>query len=150
MGCGAVLVHVLHRSGFWDQIGFSKMRTNWLRKLNMKWTFVLQRGALNHPMTNSIVRVCCYRYVLVQVCEGLSRVDLRLIRYINRQLLQGSKDPNDRVLGPKYYNMNGIWAPKPYYLGPWTLIRSPYIPIYPPITPLKGPYYLGPWTLRVI
>ena len=34
--------------------------------------------------------------------------------------LQGSKDPNIRVLGPKYYNMNGIWALKPHYLGPWT------------------------------
>ena len=33
----------------------------------------------------------------------------------------GSKDPNKWVLGPKYYNMNGIWALKPYYLGPWTL-----------------------------
>ena len=26
-----------------------------------------------------------------------------------------------RVLGPKYYNMKGIWDVKPYYLGPWTL-----------------------------
>ena len=34
---------------------------------------------------------------------------------------RGSKDPNNRVSGPKYYNMNGIWALKPYYLGPWTL-----------------------------
>ena len=25
------------------------------------------------------------------------------------------------MLGPKYYNVNGIWALKPYYLGPWTL-----------------------------
>ena len=25
------------------------------------------------------------------------------------------------ALGPKYYNVNGIWALKPYYLGPWTL-----------------------------
>ena len=33
----------------------------------------------------------------------------------------GSKDPNNRGLEPKYYNMNGIWALKPYYLGPWTL-----------------------------
>ena len=23
--------------------------------------------------------------------------------------------------GPKYYSINGIWALKPYYLGPWTL-----------------------------
>ena len=35
--------------------------------------------------------------------------------------IQGSKDPNNGVLGPKYYNINGIWALKPYYLGPWTL-----------------------------
>ena len=33
---------------------------------------------------------------------------------------QGSKDPNNRALGPKYYNINGIWALKPPYLGPWT------------------------------
>ena len=25
------------------------------------------------------------------------------------------------VLGPKYYTINGIWALKPHYLGPWTL-----------------------------
>ena len=34
---------------------------------------------------------------------------------------QGSKDPNDRVLGPKYQLYSSIWALKPYYLGPWTL-----------------------------
>ena len=26
---------------------------------------------------------------------------------------KGSKNPNDRVLGPKDYNINGIWALKP-------------------------------------
>ena len=26
-----------------------------------------------------------------------------------------------RVLGAKYHNVNGSWALKPYYLGPWTL-----------------------------
>ena len=30
-------------------------------------------------------------------------------------------DPNNRVLGPKYYILNSIGALKPYYLGPWTL-----------------------------
>ena len=30
-------------------------------------------------------------------------------------------DPNNRVLGPKYYNSTGIWALKHYCLGPWTL-----------------------------
>ena len=34
---------------------------------------------------------------------------------------QGSKDPNNWVLGPKYHNIHGIWARKPDYLGPWTL-----------------------------
>ena len=33
----------------------------------------------------------------------------------------GSKDPNNGVLGPKYYNIHGVWALKPYYLGPWPL-----------------------------
>ena len=37
------------------------------------------------------------------------------------KLPQGSKDPNNRVLGPNDYNVNGIWAPRPCYLGPWTL-----------------------------
>ena len=27
----------------------------------------------------------------------------------------------NRVLGPKYHPINGIWALKPHYLGPWTL-----------------------------
>ena len=36
-------------------------------------------------------------------------------------IIYGSKDPNNRVLGPKYYIINGIWALKPYSLGPWTL-----------------------------
>ena len=35
--------------------------------------------------------------------------------------LQGSKDPNNRVLGPNSYQVNNIWALKPCYLGPWTL-----------------------------
>ena len=34
---------------------------------------------------------------------------------------KGSKDPNNRALEPKYYNINGIWALNLYYLGPWTL-----------------------------
>ena len=28
------------------------------------------------------------------------------------------------VLGPKYYNLNGMWDLKPSYSGPWTL-RAP-------------------------
>ena len=36
-------------------------------------------------------------------------------------LYKGIKDPNNGVSGPKYYNINGIWALKPSYLGPWTL-----------------------------
>ena len=34
---------------------------------------------------------------------------------------KGSKDPNNKVSGPKYYDTIGIWALKPHYLGPWTL-----------------------------
>ena len=34
---------------------------------------------------------------------------------------RGIMDPNNGILGPKYSNINGIWALKPYYLAPWTL-----------------------------
>ena len=34
------------------------------------------------------------------------------------------------VLGPKCYNINGIWALKPYYLGP---SYSPHISLYIPL-----------------
>ena len=37
---------------------------------------------------------------------------------------QGSKDPNNGASGPKYHSNSGIWALKPYYLGPWTLRES--------------------------
>ena len=36
-------------------------------------------------------------------------------------IIQGSKDPNNRALGPNYYSIDGIRALNPYYLGPWTL-----------------------------
>ena len=39
--------------------------------------------------------------------------------YVN--VTQREKDPNNGVVGPEYYNMNGIWSLKPYYWGPWTL-----------------------------
>ena len=47
--------------------------------------------------------------------------------------LRGSKDPNKRVLGPKYYNINGIWALKPYYFSPWTLKVYVKIFVTPPV-----------------
>ena len=34
---------------------------------------------------------------------------------------EGPRTQIQRALGPKYYNIVGIWALKPYYLGPWTL-----------------------------
>ena len=38
------------------------------------------------------------------------------------------KDLNNGALGSKQYNINGIWALKPYSLGPWTLrlLHRPY------------------------
>ena len=36
----------------------------------------------------------------------------------------GSKGSNNGVLGPRYYNIHGIWGLEPYYLGPWTLRES--------------------------
>ena len=42
-------------------------------------------------------------------------------------------DPNGRVLGPKCYNISGIWALKPYYLGPWTLSVLKYLQAWPAV-----------------
>ena len=46
---------------------------------------------------------------------------------------EGSEDPNNTLLGPKHYTINGIWTLKPYYLGPWTLrkIKVPMNLLYP-------------------
>ena len=44
-----------------------------------------------------------------------SRLDCALIHP------KGPRTQTIRVLGPKYYTVNRIWALKPYYLGPWTL-----------------------------
>ena len=30
----------------------------------------------------------------------------------------------NRASGPNYSNIHGVWALKPYYLGPWTLRGS--------------------------
>ena len=45
---------------------------------------------------------------------------------------EGSKDPNNRASGPKYYNFHGIWDLKLYYLGPWTLmvLHMDYTPLF--------------------
>ena len=46
----------------------------------------------------------------------------RLKAYVPAVFPKGpSKDPSNWALGPKYYNINGIGALKPCYLGPWTL-----------------------------
>ena len=39
------------------------------------------------------------------------------IGLIHRLFTYGSKDPYNRVLGPKYYNGNGIWALKTQLFG---------------------------------
>ena len=41
--------------------------------------------------------------------------------FVDMKASLASKDPNNRVLGPKFYNIQGIWGLKPYDLGPWTL-----------------------------
>ena len=38
---------------------------------------------------------------------------------------------NSKFLGPIYCNLNGLWALKPYYLGPWTLIGLAVMPRHP-------------------
>ena len=45
-----------------------------------------------------------------------------------------------RVSGPKYHDINGSWALKPYYLGPWTLrvlqaLRNPQPKNFKPFPP---------------
>ena len=36
---------------------------------------------------------------------------------VNRGLYRRIQDPNNEVLGSKYYNINGIWALKPLLFG---------------------------------
>ena len=56
----------------------------------------------------------CPRY-----CMNLAALDHTGGQENSRTLrVQG---PKYGVLGPKYFNVNGIWALTPYYLGPWTL-----------------------------
>ena len=54
-----------------------------------------------------------------------SKFPLFLLLLQDTQALQKrSQLPNmlcKGVLGPKYYDINGIWAIELYYLGPWTL-----------------------------
>ena len=57
---------------------------------------------------------------------GFSGVGVRLtaLAFGREQALRSSSNlpgcPGKELgLGPKYYNMNGIWALKPYSLGPW-------------------------------
>ena len=38
--------------------------------------------------------------------------------------ISGYIGPNNGVLVPKYYDINGIWALKLYYLGPWAVRES--------------------------
>ena len=40
------------------------------------------------------------------------------------QLPYGYKDPNNMALGPKYCNINGIWALKPYHMGKYCKING--------------------------
>ena len=42
--------------------------------------------------------------------------------------LIGSKDPNNRALGPKYSDITSTWALIPHYLSPWTLRVAFVIP----------------------
>ena len=51
-----------------------------------------------------------------KVCILLSRG----VIYNSNSNQQGSKDPTTRVFGPIYSSINGIWALRPFYLGPWT------------------------------
>ena len=43
----------------------------------------------------------------------------------------GSKDSTNRVLGPKFFTINGIGVLKPNYLGPWTF-RDVHSVVSPP------------------
>ena len=58
---------------------------------------------------------------------------------LNPKPVPGPKGPRTQIMGgPKYYNINGIWALIPIIrvLGP---LSCPHISLYsPPISPVKG------------
>ena len=53
------------------------------------------------------------------------------------------QDPNNRVSGPKYFNINGIWALKSHYLGPLYPFIVPMYPYIYPLNPFKGTLLFG-------
>ena len=53
------------------------------------------------------------------------------------------KDPNNRLLGPKYHNINCIWVLKPNYLCSWTLrgrLRRLHVEVGFPLPVGLSPY----------
>ena len=73
-------------------------------------------GAGDESLVDTIYKRVVYR---VGSLESTSiRTTIKLPMTYRRPY--GSKDPNNRVLWPKY-NFNGIWALKPSYWGFWTL-----------------------------
>ena len=58
----------------------------------------------------------------IEVCWRMYSKDL-IITYNDPK---GPRAQTNGVLGPKYYNINGMWALKPYDLGPWTLRERPH------------------------
>ena len=55
----------------------------------------------------------------------LRRIEGSVFFFLSKaDIIQRCKDPNNGVLGPKYYNRNSIWGLNPDHLGPWTLRDS--------------------------
>ena len=87
--------------------------------------------------------------LLRNVGEYLQRVPRRLLTRLSKAYHdcgiwpapaspQGSKDPNDRVLGPKYYHPDGILDLKRHYLGPWTLGSGTARAVWSPTSCARG------------
>ena len=56
-----------------------------------------------------------------QGCPFLGPLKGHLRILLILKIPSGSKDPNNRVLGPKYHECYSLWALKPYFFFPWTL-----------------------------
>ena len=97
----------------------------------------LQKGFAQVTQAVEILTSTTRRATCTEVAKGGYRSET-LEKYP-----KGSREPTNRVLRPKDYTFNGIWALEPYYLGPIYPYIIPIFPYISPYDPCKGTLLFG-------